>query len=85
MKQQTPAIAQDQGFEQFRKPTRREVFLETMDWIMPALVPINDESKKGTVCRPVHYAESAAFEFDTAGAAVSLMLSGRPNCSLRMR
>ena len=48
-----------------------------------ALVQINDESKKGTVYRPVHYAESTAFH--TAGAAVSLMLSGRPNCSLRMR
>jgi IS5 family transposase len=35
MKQQTLAMAQDQGFEQYRKPTRREVFLETMDRIVP--------------------------------------------------
>jgi transposase, IS5 family len=31
MKQQTLAMAQDQGFEQYRKPTRRDQFLETMD------------------------------------------------------
>ena len=35
MKQQTLAMAQDQGFEQYRKPTRREQFLETMDRIVP--------------------------------------------------
>ncbi len=35
MKQQTLAMAQDQGFEQYRKPTRRDVFLETMDKIIP--------------------------------------------------
>jgi IS5 family transposase len=35
MKQQTLAMAQDQGFEQHRKPTRRDRFLETMDRIVP--------------------------------------------------
>lgn len=37
MKQQTFAVAADQnaGFEQFRKPTRRDEFLQTMDAIMP--------------------------------------------------
>lgn len=37
MKQQTLAMAVDQnaGFEQFRKPTRRDEFLQTMDMIMP--------------------------------------------------
>jgi IS5 family transposase len=35
MKQQTLAMAQDQGFEQYRKPTRRDVFLEAMERIMP--------------------------------------------------
>lgn len=35
MKQQTLAMAQDQGFEQYRKPTRREQFLETMNRIVP--------------------------------------------------
>lgn len=35
MKQQTLAMAQDQGFEQYRKPTRRDVFLETMERIVP--------------------------------------------------
>ena len=37
MKQQTLAMAADQnsGFEQFRKPTRRDEFLATMDTIMP--------------------------------------------------
>lgn len=37
MTQQTLAMAADQGagFEQHRKPTRREVFLETMDTIVP--------------------------------------------------
>ena len=37
MKQQTLAMAADQnaGFEQFRKPTRRDEFLSTMDTIMP--------------------------------------------------
>ena len=37
MKQQTLAMAADQnaGFEQFRKPTRRDEFLQTMNMIMP--------------------------------------------------
>jgi IS5 family transposase len=35
MKQQTLALAQDQGFEQYRKPTRRDQFLETMDRFVP--------------------------------------------------
>ena len=37
MKQQTLAIAADQGsgFEQYRKPTRRDEFLQTMDAIVP--------------------------------------------------
>lgn len=37
MKQQTLAMAADQnaGFEQFRKPTRRDEFLSTMNTIMP--------------------------------------------------
>lgn len=35
MKQQTLAMAQDQGFEQYRRPTRRDQFLETMKRIMP--------------------------------------------------
>jgi IS5 family transposase len=35
MKQQTLAMAQDQGFEQYRKPTRRDQFLETMNRILP--------------------------------------------------
>jgi transposase, IS5 family len=37
MKQQTLAVAADQGagFEQYRKPTRRKVFLDTMHKIMP--------------------------------------------------
>src|ERR1700737_202129 len=37
MKQQTLAAAADQGagFEQYRKPTRRNVFLDTMHKIMP--------------------------------------------------
>jgi transposase, IS5 family len=35
MKQQTLAMAADQGFEQYRKPTRRDQFLETMDRIVP--------------------------------------------------
>lgn len=35
MKQQTLAMAEDQGFEQYRKPTRRDQFLETMNRIMP--------------------------------------------------
>jgi IS5 family transposase len=39
MKQQTLAMAADQqsGFEQFRKPTRRDEFLSTMNAIMPWL------------------------------------------------
>ena len=35
MKQQTLAMAADKGFEQFRRPTKRDVFLNTMDKIMP--------------------------------------------------
>ena len=37
MKQQTLAMATDQssGFEHYRKPTRREEFLKTMDAIVP--------------------------------------------------
>jgi IS5 family transposase len=35
MKQQTLAMAQDQGFEHYRKPTRRDQFLKTMDRIVP--------------------------------------------------
>lgn len=35
MKQQTLAMAQDQGFEQYRKPTRRDQFLEMMNRILP--------------------------------------------------
>jgi transposase, IS5 family len=35
MKQQTLAMAADIGFEQFRRPTKRDVFLSTMDKVMP--------------------------------------------------
>ncbi|MDP1976195.1 MAG: IS5/IS1182 family transposase, partial [Undibacterium sp.] len=37
MKQQTLAMAEDQNasFEQHRKPTRRDVFLDTMHKIVP--------------------------------------------------
>ena len=37
MKQQTLAMAADQGagFEQYRRPTKRDVFLETMEQIVP--------------------------------------------------
>ena len=36
MKQQTLAMAADQsGYEQYRKPTRREEFLKIMDAIVP--------------------------------------------------
>jgi IS5 family transposase len=35
MKQQTLAMAADQGFEPYRKPTRRDQFLETMNRIVP--------------------------------------------------
>ena len=35
MKQQTLAMAADQTFEQYRKPTRRDEFLKTMDSIVP--------------------------------------------------
>ncbi len=35
MKQQTLAMAADQGFERHRKPTRRDQFLDTMNRIMP--------------------------------------------------
>lgn len=34
MNQQPLAMAQNQGFEQYRKPTRRDQFLETMNRIM---------------------------------------------------
>lgn len=35
MKQQTLAMAADKHFEQFRRPTRRDMFLKTMDRIVP--------------------------------------------------
>ncbi|WP_283445827.1 IS5 family transposase [Noviherbaspirillum suwonense] len=35
MKQQTLAMAADQGFERHRKPTRRDAFLETMNRAVP--------------------------------------------------
>ena len=35
MTQQTLAMAADQGFEQYRKPTRRDLFLQTMERIVP--------------------------------------------------
>ena len=35
MKQQTLAMAADQSFENYRKPTRRDVFLKTMQAIVP--------------------------------------------------
>lgn len=35
MKQQTLAMAADKGFEQYRRPTKRDVFLRTMDQIVP--------------------------------------------------
>ena len=35
MKQQTLAMESDKGFEQFRRPTKRDVFLKTMDEIVP--------------------------------------------------
>ena len=35
MKQQTLAMAADQSFQNYRKPTRRDVFLETMEAIVP--------------------------------------------------
>jgi IS5 family transposase len=35
MKQQTLAMAADQGFERHRKPTRRDSFLETMNRVVP--------------------------------------------------
>lgn len=35
MKQQTLAMAADQSFEHYRKPTRRDMFLETMERIVP--------------------------------------------------
>jgi transposase, IS5 family len=35
MKQQTLAMASDKGFEQFRRPTKRDRFLRTMDQIVP--------------------------------------------------
>jgi IS5 family transposase len=34
-KQQILAMGADQGFERHRKPTRRDVFLETMNWVVP--------------------------------------------------
>jgi len=33
MKQQTPTMAADQTFENYRKPTRRDEFLKTMEAI----------------------------------------------------
>jgi IS5 family transposase len=35
MKQQTLAMAADQGFERHRKPTRRDEFQETMNRVVP--------------------------------------------------
>lgn len=35
MKQQTLAMESDKGFEQFRRPTKRDVFLKSMDDIVP--------------------------------------------------
>jgi len=35
MKQQTLAMAADQNFENYRKPTRRDEFLKTMEAIVP--------------------------------------------------
>jgi len=35
MKQQTLAMAADQTFEYYRKPTRRDEFLKTMEAIVP--------------------------------------------------
>ena len=35
MKQQTLAMAADQTFENYRKPTRRDKFLKTMEAIVP--------------------------------------------------
>jgi IS5 family transposase len=35
MKQQTLAMVADQGFERHRKPTKRDVFLETMNRVVP--------------------------------------------------
>ncbi|GAC1525555.1 MAG: hypothetical protein NVS2B4_01620 [Ramlibacter sp.] len=35
MKQQTLAMESDKGFEQFRRPTKRDVFLKTMSDIVP--------------------------------------------------
>ena len=35
MKQQTLAVAADQTFENYRKSTRRDAFLKTMDAIVP--------------------------------------------------
>jgi IS5 family transposase len=35
MKQQTLAMAADRGFDQYRRPTKRDVFLNTMERIMP--------------------------------------------------
>ena len=35
MKQQTLAMAADQSFEKYRKPTRRDGFLKSMDAIVP--------------------------------------------------
>jgi hypothetical protein len=35
MKQQTLAMAADTGFEQFRRRTKRDVFLSTMEKVLP--------------------------------------------------
>jgi IS5 family transposase len=35
MKQQTLAMAADKGFEQFRRPTKRDAFLNMMGKILP--------------------------------------------------
>ena len=38
-KQQTLSVAADQSFESYRKPTRRDVFLATMEAIVPWAAP----------------------------------------------
>jgi len=55
MKQQTLAMAADKGFEQFRRPTKRDVFLKTMEEIVPwseLCSVIEPHYPKGTGGRP---------------------------------
>ena len=57
MKQQTLAVAADKGagFEQYRKPTKRDVFLQTMNEIMPwaqLCEVVRPHYPKGEVGRP---------------------------------